>query len=59
LAVERLASPPGSIGELRSTVRGGYCDDFTDEQVQRLDAACKTLGFALNPFFDEAYLSYV
>ncbi len=46
----------GSLGELQSTVRGGYCDDFTDEQVQRLHAAYATLGFTLNPFFDEAYL---
>jgi hypothetical protein len=46
----------GSLGELRSTVRGGYCDDFSDEQVQRLRAAYKPLNFTLNPFFDEAYL---
>lgn len=46
----------GALGALRSTVRGGFIDDFTDAQVQRLRAAYTPLGVTLNPFYDEAYL---
>jgi len=46
----------GTLGALRSTVRGGHCDEFSDEQVQRLRAAYQPLDIVINPFFDEAYL---
>lgn len=45
----------GTLGELRSTVRGGYCESFTEVQVHRLHTAYKMLDYSLNPFFDEPY----
>jgi hypothetical protein len=45
----------GSLGELRSTVRGGWWEDFTEEQAQRLHTAYQVLDYSLNPFFEEAY----
>jgi hypothetical protein len=44
----------GSLGELRSTVRSGYCDDFIDAR-ERLRSRYRELDYAPNPFFEEAY----
>src|SRR5688572_3342871 len=49
-------SGSASLGDLRTTVRGGYSDDFTEEQVQRLRTKYKALTWTLNPFFDEPYI---
>ena len=43
----------GPLGELGATVRGGYCETFTDERVTELRSAYRPLLHPVNPFFSE------
>jgi hypothetical protein len=45
----------GPVGELSATVRGGYVADFTDQQVQLLQATYDVLHYSVNPFFNQPY----
>jgi hypothetical protein len=45
----------GVLGELASSVRGGYCDNFTDKQVERLESAYPKLPHSINPTFEEPF----
>jgi len=45
----------GPLGELRATVRGGYIESFTDDQVARLRSTYAALPFPVNPFFPDPY----
>ena len=45
----------GPLGELGPAVRGGYVDEFSSEQVERLHASYSSLSYPRNPFFEESY----
>lgn len=45
----------GPLGELAASVRGGYIQDFTDDQVERLRAAYAPLPYPVCPFFPDPY----
>jgi hypothetical protein len=45
----------GPLGPLHATVRGGYVEDFTDDQVKHLRSTYAALSYPVNPYFPEAY----
>jgi hypothetical protein len=51
----QIGSSIGVLGELASSVRGGYCDNFTDKQVERLESAYRKLPHSINPTFEEPF----
>jgi hypothetical protein len=54
LVGSRSGTRVGALGELHSSVRGGYCSDVTDAQVYRA-RTYRALECAPNPFFEEPY----
>jgi hypothetical protein len=54
LVGSRSGTRVGALGELHSSVRGGYCSDVTDAQVYRARTS-RALEYAPNPFFEEPY----